>query len=377
MKIEILQTGLIYRNPKPHVHSIQAYFPSVGVLPDGQMLATVVMGEAFEAANLRTHLFRSADQGVTWQNVGVLYGGTTDRLTTDCARLTVLPDGGLAAFMMRHDRTAHPDDGFTNPANLGFVPTELLLLRSTDMGKTWTNPQPLTPSLTGPSFEMCSPITILRDGRWLIPTHTWPGWDGDCPNGLKMVALVSRDQGRTWPEHLDVMSAPGEKVFFWESKIVELPDGRLLAVAWVYDDLAKSDRHNHYALSADGGETWSPAQSTGLQGQTLTPLVLDDGGILCVYRRMDKPGLWANIAVLQDDGWVNECELQLWGNETCGTTVSTANMSHNFNVLRFGAPSLAHLPDGTVFVAFWCYEDCVSVVRWFKIRPGHGRNMQE
>ncbi len=94
--------------------------------------------------------------------------------------------------------------------------------------------------------------------------------------------------------------------------------------------------------------------------------MLDDGRILCVYRRMDQPGLWANIARLDGDRWVNEAEDPLWGHQAAGLTASTPNMAHNFNVLRFGAPCLTRLSDGTVFAAFWCYEDCVSNIRWFK-----------
>ncbi|MGI6088336.1 MAG: sialidase family protein [Kiritimatiellia bacterium] len=365
--IKKLATGLIYRNPQPHVRSVHAYFPSIAVLPGGQLLAAAALGEAFEAANLRTHLFRSLDQGATWQAEGCLSAETSGRVTSECSRLTPLPNGGLAAYMVRHDRSNHPDAGLTNPATLGFVPTELCLLRSADAGKTWTAPQIINPPLVGPSFEMCSPITALRDGRWLIPTHTWPDWDGNCPNGLKMIALVSHDQGRTWPEYWTVMSDPSGQVYFWESKIVELLDGRLLATAWVYDDQAKADRPNHYALSADGGKSWSVPASTGLQGQTLTPLVLDDGRILSVYRRMDRPGLWANISALRDGRWENESAMPLWGNYDGGKTVTTANMSHNFSVLKFGAPHLARLADGTVLVTFWCYEDNVSVIRWIKL----------
>ena len=53
-----------------------------------------------------------------------------------------------------------------------------------------------------------------------------------------------------------------------------------------------------------------------------------------------------------------------------GLTSDTDNMAHNFNVLRFGAPCLARLRDGAIFLAFWCYEDCVSVVRWYKLSVG-------
>ena len=95
--------------------------------------------------------------------------------------------------------------------------------------------------------------------------------------------MVSHDQGASWPEYMDVMIEPEGRVFFWESKIVELADGRLLAVAWTYDDNAKADRPNQYALSDDGGKSWSPPRSTELLGQTLTPIV-------------DRAGQFHNVA---------------------------------------------------------------------------------
>lgn len=367
-EIKCLNTGLIYRNPKPHVRSIHAYFPSVVLMANGEMLASIVLGEAFEAANCRTHVCRSTDAGETWTLEGAIYPGTPDRLTSDAARITALPDGEVVAFLMRYDRSGHPDEGLASHATLGFVPTELLLSRTSDFGRTWSKPGLFKPPLVGPSFELCCPIIPLKDGRWILPTETWHDWDGYCPNGIKMVAFVSPDRGRTWPDYMDVMKEPAGKVFFWESKIAELPDGRLLAVAWAYDDTAKKDRPNQYALSADGGKSWSAPMSTGLHGQTLTPHILEDGKIISVYRRIDKPGLWANISRLDGNRWINKTELPLWGQQAQGLTAANANMVHNFNVLRFGAPSITRLLDGTIFVAFWCYEDCVSNIRWFKLR---------
>ena len=366
--IQCLKTGLIYRNPKPHVRSLHAYFPSVAVLDRDELLATFALGEAFEAVNLRSVAARSTDRGETWQFEGPLYPGTTERLTSDTCRITALPDGRLAVFMVRADRSEHPDDGFANSANLGFVPTELLLLRSADRGRTWSAPESLTPPLVGPAFEICCPVTPLRDGRWILPTSTWQGWNGECPNGVKMVALVSGDQGRTWPEYWEVMADPAQKVIYWESKIVELPDGRLLAAAWAYDRDRARDLPNQYTLSADGGTTWSRPRSTGLRGQTLTPFALEDGRILCVYRRMDKPGLWANLSHLAGNKWVNDSDEPLWGAGARGLTGKSRNMVKNFSVLRFGAPHLTCLADGTIFVSFWCYEDCVSNIRWLTLK---------
>jgi len=368
--ITVLGTGLIYRNPKPHLHAIHAYFPSVVQLTNGEMLCSLVLGEAFDAENCHTYLARSSDLGETWCLQGPIYPGTTDRITSDATRLTALPDGGAVAFMIRSDRSMHPDEGLANPENLGFVSTETMLLWSRDAGHTWSLPEPFTPALVGPSFEMCCPIVSLRDGRWFLPTSTWRGWDGYSPNGMKMVALISHDGGKSWPEYRDVMRDPEQRVIYWESKICEMPDGRLLAVAWVYDQVAATDLPNHYAISADGGDTWSAPLSTGLQGQTPTPFILKDGRVLLVYRRIDRPGLWANLSHLEGDRWVNDDEAPIWGAGQQHLTGDADNMVQNFQVLRFGAPCMLRLNEGTIFMAFWCYEDCVSVIRWYKLAVG-------
>lgn len=366
--IQCLKTGLIHRNPKPHVHSEHAYFPSVALMDNGEMLATVVLAEAFESVDMHTYVARSTDQGDTWRLEGEIYPGTADRITSDSCRITAFPGGRLVAFMARCDRTDHPDEGLTNPQTLGFVPTEPLLLRSQDYGRTWGQPKPLKPPLVGPSFELCCPITPLADGRWILPTSTWKGWDGDCPSGMKMIAFVSHDRGRTWPEYMDVMADPDQHLIYWESKIVEFADGRLLAAAWGYDHVASKDLPNQYAISRDGGKTWSAPRSTGLVGQTLTPFLLPDERVLCVYRRIDEPGLWANLSHLEGDAWVNDACRPLWGAQVSGLTGTSRDMAANFNVLRFGAPCITALPDGTVFTAFWAYEECVSNIRWFKLR---------
>ena len=367
-----LKTGVLYRNPKPHVSSVHAYFPSVVSMPDGELVATYVLGEAFEATNLHTYLSRSSDKGDTWEHGGRICADPDDRLTTEFGRLSVTDDGELIAILVRADRTDHPDDGLANPKNLGFVPTEILIARSSDGGRAWTDPLPVDPPLEGPSFELCCPITSLADDRWLWPTSTWRDWNGHLPNGNRMLAFVSEDRGRTWPHYLDVMSSPDNSLIFWESKIVELAGGRLLAVAWCHDEPASSDRPNHFAISDDGGANWTPPQSTDLSGQTMTPLVLDGNRVLTVYRRMDEPGLWANISHLEGDRWVNDACRPLWGHQSAeGITRTDSGAVAMFQTLRFGAPSIIRLPDGTIYVTFWCYEDCVSIIRWFKFKTDY------
>jgi hypothetical protein len=364
----MFETGLIYRNPKPHLYSRQASFPSLAILPDGDLLAAFGLGSGFESVDQRTVQARSPDGGRSWQIEGPLFSEQTPHPTSSHVRISRMPNGELLAFGARWNRS-RSDQGLTNPETLGFVETELIMLRSPDGGRTWAGPTTVIPPLIGPSFEICSPVLALRDGRWLIPTATWSGWDGDAPNGIFALALVSDDQGRTWPTYVPVMDGRAEQVIYWEQKLVELDDGRVLAVCWAHDLAAGRDRQVHYALSHDAGRSFGLPQPTGLHGQTTTPIVLGAGRLLCIYRRTDRPGLWATYARLDGTTWVNEATYPLWGQALAAeaAAVHGASLSESFANLRFGLPAGVRLPDGDVFAAFWGVEDCVSVIRWFRL----------
>lgn len=364
--MKCIDSGCIYRNPKPHVRSVHAYFPSAVRFDDGEMLCTMALGQAFEALDLTTFLARSTDNGKTWALEGTVFPLSLENNTTDCSRLTLLDDGSLVVFVVQQDRKRR-DEGLSSNETLGFVDVKMFTMKSYDRGKTWEELNEIEPPLVGPSFELCCPITPLTSGKWLLPTSLWQDWDGYCPNGLKMVSFVSNDEGKSWPEYVDVMENAEEEITYWESKIVEMKDGRLLAVAWAYDRKNKTDLQNQFVISNDDGVTFTKPKSTGIWGQTTTPLVLDDGRVLLVYRRTDESGLWASIINLDNDEWVIEESICLWGQKRENLIATDENMSENFNVLRFGAPSLVNMGDTTVFITFWAVQDCVSNLPWLRL----------
>ena len=266
---------------------------------------------------------------------------------SEFGRMSIAPDGELVVNLVRHDRTDHPDEGLTNPANMGFVPTEMLLMRSADCGHTWSEPAPIEPPLVGPLRALLAGH-VLRDGRWLLPTSTWMDWEGNLPNGNRMVAFVSADRGRTWPGYLDVMHSPDDNLIFWESKIVELSDGRLLAVAWC---LRPPGQRRSAQPVCD-----QPRRRGHLVAAAVDGIAGPDAHALPASRRPralrlpphGPAGPWAVVSHLEGDRWVNDGYQPLWGHRSAaGQTALEENMVDTFHGLKFGAPRSSAFPTAT------------------------------
>src|SRR5690606_25760301 len=133
----------------------------------------------------------------------------------------------------------------------------------------------------------------------------------------------------------------------------------------------KSNELNRYALSPDEGESFSPPLDTPLHGQTCSILGLEDNHVLAVYRRLDKPGLWAHLARIEGSRWLPVSEMLLWGRETLALASGTSSDLRNLHQLRFGFPTLIRLADRDVFCVFWGLEDGLMVIRSFRlaVRP--------
>jgi hypothetical protein len=172
------------------------------------------------------------------------------------------------------------------------------LLRSLDRGTHLVATATPPAAIESPRGETCHHVVPLPSGRWLAPTATWRGWDGQLPAGQQTVVLISDDRGSSWPTLGRVFDGRDSGLIHWEVSVAPLRGGRILAVAWVHDPRTMEDQQNAFALSEDDGATWSPPRSTGLHGQTCKVLQLPDGRLLSVYRRLDRSGLWANLATL-------------------------------------------------------------------------------
>jgi hypothetical protein len=368
--INIVDTGVVYRNPKPALVSRHAYFPSLMALPNGDIVATMDIGSAFEAVDIRSYVCRSSDQGKTWTQPVQIFEPDESRhpISTTC-RVNSLPDGSLIGWACLFDRT-RTDMGLADPRTGGFVRTEFAVVRSNDGGNSWSELRPVELPVDWDYFETCSPPVIVGD-RILVPSSPMKSTAGEYPDIPPGVAFTSMDGGKTWPEMVTLIPGGQSDPSAWELKLTTLSDGRALAVCWSHDPVSNTVVDNRWVVSSDGGASFSEPASTGIHGETCTPIGLEDNRVLSLYRRSDKPGVWAQLAQVDNGSWTSLADQAVWGGPgyTDGR-LDSGGLFENMSDLQMGLPTLIHLPGGDVLAAFWCVEHCVSNIRWYRIKIG-------
>lgn len=169
-----------------------------------------------------------------------------------------------------------------------------MVMRSSDGGHTWSQPERLPDGILGPVKN--KPL-VMNDGSWLSPSssETWEAWH--------MHFERSRDQGKTWTKSEPVNRGPGIDAI--QPSILVHPDGRVQAVARTKQGAIGS------AWSSDRGITWTPVSAIDLPNPSsgTDAVTLKDGRHLIIYNhsahRPDTPGKGVryplNLAI-SDDG---------------------------------------------------------------------------
>lgn len=363
-EITIVDTGLVYENPKVAGDRIHVQQPSLVMLTNEEFIATFILDHIEQEFSGHVVVSRSVDAGHTWD----LEGNVVDdppASTTHSMPTSILSDGSLIGIVqMNYFDETHQSS--VNVETYGRVPGKLYIVRSSDGGRSWTSPSPLKPPLIGPGWEVCHHVLELANGRLLLPTATWRAWNGENPSGERTVAFISDDDGITWPRYSIIFNGRDTLLTHWEKSVIQLADGRILSVAWVYDTNSSQTLPSVYAVSTDNGESFSQPRETGFLAQTCKIIQIQDGRILAIYRRHDQPGLWATVVDINGNRWINLSSFPIWSSADSGMSGEQGGAKELLE-LKFGYPNLAVLPNGDILVLFWCEENGATNIRWTRL----------
>lgn len=353
---------MIYENPLPHLYPRNSTMPNVCQLPDGRLMAAHKMGIAFESVDGTTHLSESLDGGRTWSEPKKVFDKSNEQIpTSDCAKITVLPDGRWILLGYEFFR-ADPNLPLGNAKTGGVLDDRVFYSVSEDEGKTWSARTEIPTAWNGHT-EASAPICVLQNGDLIAPIAGFPAWDGtktapDCGRLLR-----SCDGGKTWNDDTVCMVFPENRVICYEQRVCQLEDGTIMVVAW-NEDVDGNRLHNHVTFSTDNGKTFSAPVDTGIQGQASGIMALDGNRVLTVHalrRDTDAPGIYACIADVSNQQWNPISFERIWAPKEL--MVKDTKMAEVFSFLKFGQPNVLRLKDGGVLLTFWfCEQGCYKTL---------------
>jgi sialidase-1 len=355
--IEVVESHVVFDNPKPMLRSRHGYFPGIVQLPSGELVALVVIGEAFEAVNLRTHVLRSSDDGRTWTHQGPLDDGAADPFPiSDFYKPRLLADGSLIALGYRFHRR-DPEQPIAILETDGALPGDNAVSVSRDGGRSWTRPR-VIPVSTPELVEIPSRPLQLRSGDIVATGGLFKMPDGTNPSGQFGVLLRSRDGGATWDDRTRYFDTPEHRVAAYESHVVELTPGRLVAACWAFELGSGRYLNNQMTVSHDDGHTWSAPIDTGIAGESINLLGLSDDQLLSINtHRGREVGLFVRRADVSDGRWRTLEEQLIWGGGMRQQT-KDGQAFHEFAwSIRFGQGSLTRLASGDILATHWAIQE--------------------
>ncbi len=202
-------------------------------------------------------LLRSSDGGQTWgaQKVIMDMGtyGDIPQEVNGCSDpgIIVDPETGeifcFAVWMNGRAGKHQWSKGGSEPGWEVGKSAQFMMVRSTDDGLTWTEPENMTRTWKDPKWILYAPSPqqgiALRDGTLVMPTQGRDAQDNRFSN-----LLISRNHGKTWKV------SPAASFGNTECQAVELSDGTIMLNCRT----ERPTKFRTVAISRDVGETWKP-----------------------------------------------------------------------------------------------------------------------
>jgi len=128
------------------------------------------------------------------------------------------------------------------------------VLLSHDHGQTWSDPRDLDPSTDVEAVSLTFDACFVHNGEVFV---VFMGGARDyCPGPYTL--YVSEDNGATFTKR---STLPFENANYYVTAGV-LPDGNLIVYSYPYRGAESDENNMHYVISEDEGETWSEVKTT-------------------------------------------------------------------------------------------------------------------
>lgn len=321
-------------------------WPSVARLKDGTLVA---VASGFRAGHIcacgKTVLFRSTDQGKTWDIGQIINDSMADDRD---AGIIELADGRLALSWFssdlrsrRNEATGPVFDALDDEDILRYIGS-YLRFRGTD--GVWEKPRRVAVSAPhGPIQLKNGDIFYIGSQAGQVrPDGTIDYRMGDMAHGLAVIR--SSDGGKTWTMHGKI---PSEHDFY-EPHAIELADGRILAVI-----RRDSDFSLVKTFSSDGGETWSEPELV-CGGSPPHLLRASNGVIVCSYGWRRGKGFGQRVMFSRDEG-------ATWDTDWI--------IRDDADSPDLGYPCTVQLEDGSMFTVYYqhvngCRNASLMYSRW-------------
>jgi hypothetical protein len=336
------------------------------VTREGHVLCSFMTQSALGINDFVPALAVSRDGGTIWTGRGPVWPELAG-VSSLFVGLSRSPSGELFLYGTRTPVDA-PGESFWNEATGGLKQNELVWARSLDSGQSWSGPSVIPMPQAG-SAEAPGPMCVTRRGRWVACYAPYPTFDPDVRvDRGHLVLLYSEDEGGSW-RHTSMMRFAEPDSGGAEAWVVELADGRLLGACWHLSHTAAREFQNPCVISADEGATWQPPVPTGILGQSIALAPLDDGGALLAYnqRKHGEIGVWLAALRPSGAGVGVEWNQPVWRAEQATQTASSGQHD-DWCDFAFGEPSVAILPDRSIFVTLWCLQPSGRGIRYVKLR---------
>jgi hypothetical protein len=251
--------------------------PSFGQMADGTIVLGYTECQAYnaekkwdmQAGGFVFYYMTSKDGGKTWSEKRPLARGPIGNDASPYGRIIVLQDG-LAIMSIYGD----VNRAYTGPDKLPAEAGRWIcgLLRSRDNGETWGDF-----SLISSKGHNETSLLELADGTLLAALRT---------SGGMVDQAVSTDGGRTWSEPLPVTGGPGRKSLQHPADLVRLQSGNLLLVygnrlePFGMEAILSADRGKTWGYDQRVLLGWN---SLNTDCGYPSAVQLDDGTLVCMY----------------------------------------------------------------------------------------------